>query len=630
MPEPLYVGHQPQLQHIAEELRPRAHNPTVQQPPFLLFYISGPKGSGRRTFVKRLWEEISQTEVPRVLFCVDNPAEGNIARQLLDSCKANRSYLDDALKQIVNEAEGQAKRLDEAGSPLPDDAKITVWSELVEQHLLEDSRNNRGLQLLLVLPELSSMSSDLMESLSQTTPRSNANVDCRIITTGTTKTDLDLIQKIFPDRTPVDEIALQPLTPEDVEQWLHAMQSPTDLTMEVYKRCGGLPVKLENALKEVQQERQERSMMAMAENALGDTKDSLRKNLCLAAMLPEINEQALFTLMLPEDATAVMTNLRQSDWSDSGWREGSFIASAEVRQALVKYLERKYPADYNNALPLASQFARIHAAIPSGKHREYLARLSIFNYFNLEVLREIMPDLANDMANLLKGNPAYFENTGTSFRLKPEIRQAVEAFMKLAKYAVTDSDKARITTAWETRRQKIMDLMHDTEEKVKKEETSLGGLQTQIKQINNSIEKEQSHLFRIRQKSQQRNTRKEQKSDHRGGIRIWRIALEGLGTIIIYISFLLYSRSSLIYAAVGVGLILAGLFVNGRMLSPVREPDVSTPQRADNLDVFERNLKFLNIKKGQLETRQNAIAASIARERTSLKEQDKQLREPYS
>jgi hypothetical protein len=68
------------------------------------------------------------------------------------------------------------------------------------------------------------------------------------------------------------------------------------------------------------------------------------------------------------------------------------------------------------------------------------------------------------------------------------------------------------------------------------------------------------------------------------------------------------------------------------MLATVPVPaQASTEQlRNDDLDKLERNLHFLNLKRGQLETRQNLVAMNIAKEKSALKEFDKLLREPYS
>ncbi|HNX05433.1 MAG TPA: hypothetical protein PKI32_08010, partial [Opitutales bacterium] len=114
------------------------------------------------------------------------------------------------------------------------------------------------------------------------------------------------------------------------------------------------------------------------------------------------------------------------------------------------------------------------------------------------------------------------------------------------------------------------------------------------------------------------------------GIQIGRWAMQVLGLAIIYISILVASKTSIIYIALGIALIVGGLFVKGGVLAPAPQAGPMRDSPPEDLDRHEKNLHFLNIKRGQLESRQNLVAMSIAREKSSLKEFDKQLREPYS
>ena len=83
-----YLGHQAQLQHIAEELSPRAT--ARETPPPMLFYVSGPAGSGRKTLVSRLWGMISPGEVPRILFTFNPGHDEDAVANLASSAKANQ------------------------------------------------------------------------------------------------------------------------------------------------------------------------------------------------------------------------------------------------------------------------------------------------------------------------------------------------------------------------------------------------------------------------------------------------------------------------------------------------------------------------------------------------------------
>ena len=631
MADEIFVGYETQLRQIAVELQSRAPVSPTAALPIQLFNVNGPAGSGKRTLIKRLWAQVSTGEVPRILFTI-NPAEtDDIAERLLADAKTNRSYLDDTLEKITTELQGQAKRLEDAGRPLPPEARLTLLSEMIEQRLIDDPSNGHNLQILFALPELLALPQPQRETIARLLPRGTTNVDCRVIVTTPSPGSQDDLTKLFPERVPVGDVPLPILSPEEVEAWILGKKIAQEFAAAIYQRSGGLPGRLEHCALEVMRERQERMLTLMAEDALTGLDDNQKQLLCLAVLLPDVNQVTLRVLMSAEDAQATMQLVRHSDWPESGWQDTSFIVGKQIRQALIKYLEAHYPQAARKAAPQAEQFAQIHTLIPTSAQREALARLSAFNYFNDSLLREVMPTVADATMRIVQETPGYFENSGSNFKLKPEVRQAVESYIKMVDYTIPDEDRAKIAASWDARRRKIMDLIVTSEAKAKRETDSLNLVQVQIKQLSVSIDGELDRINRMRRKSQ-RKTRSQNESSAAGhGMQIGRLAMQIAGFVIIYLSFLFYSRTTLIYAAVGVGLILGALFVKGGVLAHASAASSDdAPASPVDIDKHEKNLHFLNIKRGQLESRQNIVASSIAREKTALKEFDKQLREPYS
>jgi len=628
MDEPFYIGHETQLRDLAEALS--VSIPNADKAPALFFHVSGPPGAGKQCFLNRLWDRLSGGEVPRLFFTLSPSPEEDLdfAAQLVRGAKTNRSYLGETIKAIGSSIQLQNEHLEEAGRPLPTEARLTMWADMVEQQLIEDPKNNRNLQIIIALPDFPAFAPQIQEMLARLFPRKTESVDCRIIVTSALKETGAQLQKLFPERMPPEEVSLPALTIDEVEQWAQAKQFPHEFVPELYQRCGGLPGRLDMTAQEVKLEQQERVLIIQAEELLAQFNQNEREWVCMAAMLPEINVETLQAVLTDDQASMTMLALRQSNWPDGTWRERTLCLGEQTRVALIKYLERKYVKSFRKIIPVAEQLGAIHKAIPSGEHREILARLTAFNYFNNDLLREVMGPLADQAIEVVSAHQGYFENSGSNMRMRQDIRHAAENYIKLIKYEIPDAEKRKISAAWDQKRDQILAAMANSEEKIKAESDALETIHSQIKRLSGEIDNESVNLNRLRRRARQKQEAPPSGSSSKNPV--WQIVMQALGFVILYISILLSSRASLFYAAVGIGLMFGGLFIKGGMLAHATVTPDMTASPSDGLDKHERNLHFLNLKRGQLQTRHNLAALSIARERSAVKEFDKQLREPYS
>jgi len=332
---------------------------------------------------------------------------------------------------------------------------------------------------------------------------------------------------------------------------------------------------------------------------------------------------------MPEDETSRAEQaVRGLSLPDCAWQGRSLLIGPQLRPALQKWLERNDPPLYRRSIGPAQEFAQVQAQIPEGAHRQILARLSTFNYFNAELLQEVMGAIAAEVMRFVEGHGSgYFEGSGANLRIRPALRPLVESYIRLVQHKNPEGEAARVQAAWNLRRQQILDLMGKTEDHIKLEGETMGLVQGQIKRLRVEIDAEEDNMQRARRKAMPASPRTQEQ--RRQGASAGSIVLQAAGTAVLYFSILLSSKVSLAYSALGIGCILAGLFLQGRKLTAAHATAGPMPAPAADLSRFERNLHFLNLKRSQLEARHNQSAALIARDRAQLKEFDKLLREPY-
>jgi hypothetical protein len=129
MDQAYYIGHERQLQHLADQLSVKARAQAAPR----LFVVSGPEGSGKRTLMERLWQQLSNGEVPRVMVYLGSEGE-DMAQRLIHGSRSNRAYIGAVWRRSppgCRASPAPARR-----GAVPPGARDEVV-DLVEQHMVE-------------------------------------------------------------------------------------------------------------------------------------------------------------------------------------------------------------------------------------------------------------------------------------------------------------------------------------------------------------------------------------------------------------------------------------------------------------------------------------------------------------
>jgi hypothetical protein len=616
------VGHELQLVALTNELRMRSDSSYQVSPYNRVFYVCGPAGSGMRTFVTRLWENLSGRETPRILFRIDPRSGLPLDEQLKKSVEASKSQYHSMLEDLSMEIDRQTARYETKGKKLPNIGKLALWAARIQQRIV-DNPDIKALQLIFALHDYANLPELHRKVLSRAIPRSTDNIDVRIIITGQDEDALTEIDALFFDRAPASRIDLPPVTLNEVLKWLYAKDIPTEFADAILERAHGLPGLLDSACEEVQNERGDLLLVRIAENALGGICGELRKYICMAALLPEINRDSLRAIMPEIRVQECMNVLKICDWSDCWWKNESFVFGSRVGKALCTYLENNHKPTFDDTSIVAGQLATICAAIPAYEDRLLLTRLLAFHYFNRHALLAIMPeDVERTFAFAMRHLDDYFERSGENLRMRPGTRQLVEQYAVLTRQPNDNVTRFNIQKLWETRRKALSDDIAHCEDKLDKDTAALFSVRKHLSEL----DKNHAAKRDARPRSFNQPTTEDQEAAGTGKTKTAGLFLQAAGTCVLYLCLLSSSRAAILYALLGLGLIVSGLF---SYQSPTGRSNVAKPENKEDSQEQARDEDARSELRCELEMKEDWIASKIAEGKREKRSLIRQMDEAY-
>lgn len=617
------VGHELQLVALSNELRMRSHSSYSVSPYNRVFYVCGPVGSGMRTFVSRLWDTLSGRETPRIIFRIDPRNDVTLDEQLKLCAEASKSYHVPLLEQLAMDIDRQTARYEKSGKQLPQVGKVALWAALMQQRVV-DNPDIKALQLIFVIHDFSNLAELHRKVLSRAIPRSTDNIDVRIIITGQDEIVLQEIDALFFDRAPASRINLPPVTLNEVVKWLYSRDIPIEFADAILDRAHGLPGMLDKACEEIQQERGELLLVRIAENALSGVSGELRKYICMAAMLPEINRDSLRAIMPEIRMNETMTILRVCDWNDCWWKNESFVFGNRVGDALCSFLEANHKPTYDDTKVIAEQLTTICTGIPAYEDRITLIHLLAFYYFNRHALLEIMPDNAERaFAFAMRHLDDYFERSGENLRMRPGIRQLVEHYAVLTRQPNDNVTRFKIQKLWEARQKALSNGIAQCEDRLDKHTTALFSIKRRLSEMDTSHAAKRG----ARPRSFNHPITEDQEAAGTGKNKTAGLAMQAVGTCVLYLCLLSSSRAAIIYALIGLGLIVSGLF--SYKTPQTRTPEAKPEKEEEPQLTARQDTESDSEARCELEMKESWIASKIAEEKRELRSLIRQMDEAY-
>ena len=662
----VYIGRNEEIDFLIKEL---SRSTQFHGPP-LVFFVKGGEGSGKKSLFTRLQEQLEAAEVsflwirPRELHYISTPEElpEFFARSVECLDPAFQARIDRFVESMVKSRSASSLEHEEetraaatsgagkgaGGSPAlspESQQKSESWMVDFKRYILDQEKDVevplRAPRAIIVLDNYDSLSTAkkewiarfIVEPVSALVPA----YDIRFLLSGEQSISENPIWRSFWKNlaTDIAEMELPPFTMEEVEEYLATVGLPDRLAAQILEESEGIPSRIADSVASLSGEEEALHRTDSIDLILKDRTSEQRNWLFCASFADEITEETLRLFLGNEEAEAAfmwLNKLRDDIFQRRDQRVSMKLA---VRDAVRRWLQRNEKAKFREYQRMAQSFAEVTGVIPDGEHREKLAQLSAFNYFNPELLSAVFEETADSYLTFIKHNRQHFRVAGPNLQLVKSLQSPVANYRRLVQQEHSRSLLERIGSAWKRKRDSTIREMNEVEERIHVERSAVEEIERELNVATKMISLvSESH----------KDARNSQGESPRVGKELSRarnptsLLLEATGTIVLYFSILFSNEFSLGYCTLGVLIILIGIFWPQRSAvpalshspagpgaSPVSSP-LNTSLKAKRI---EKDLRLLNFKKSNLEQRKHSASMRMARHKSCLSRLDELLQQPY-
>lgn len=627
------TGRHEEIGVLVGELR----SSTIAQGAPHLLAVTGPKGIGKDRVLRAMLKQ--DTQIARDLLWIDlghlasTPNLEGLLRGWLNGMSSSSSAVNRAIREFRN---GWSPLLSTGSDPESLAQKIS--SGFAEEFVRKLARQSgMSLVIIFIVRQSDQLNSEMQRWLRQFVIEPmlafRDAVDFRFLLSAE---KLGIDSEAFraqwqPLHEGARQIELQPFGPAQVAEWLRQKKLDETLADELCQRTGGMPEKLEAEVEGLQQERNAAQLLEIAQNYMLGKSEEEQQWLCLAGCLGTVSEDAL-RLFLSRDKAREAILWLQRQAIPMARNEDYLVLDDNIQRALRKYFEQGDRARFQKVDKQAAAFNAIREKIPEPDARNILAHLSAFVYFNPVVLEQVFGATGKRYAAFARSNGRYFVSGKTNYRIAEAYAKLIQQYKELTQFALPQGIEQKISSLWQTKRDTLMREMNELEARMKSEQTALAKVEDELANIDVRL-RNQSRLRERAARLDEGSTPRKRKMSKPNSLGF---ILMIIGVVVLYLSFFFADRFTLLYACVGIGLILLGFF--GPFTQSVEvvtdsqgQAQPSNPQKNRQiLENADRNLRLLDIKRNSIKGKHTMAARRMSGYKNALNRLKAELDEPYA
>ncbi|MFP6901893.1 MAG: hypothetical protein VCA36_13180, partial [Opitutales bacterium] len=413
-------------------------------------------------------------------------------------------------------------------------------------------------------------------------------------------------------------VRLAPLTEEECGELARKRGINTISGSELFARTKGIPSHVEDELEMHAVTREPLPAGSDVASLPEGLSDQQTQWVARAACLNSLTVEGLSLFYDRKEAIEAFNWLRYSSNLTHRLPGRTIGLNPNSRQAALDWFRKSDPSGAQAAMNRAERLADFQARIPTEDERRMLLLLSHFLFFDVDVLKAVVGEKAEEYMAFIKKRPEWFVQTTYNYQMLPEYRDICQRFHDLIGVSSMDQEtRQKILACWERKKQtntQKQNLLRSEESKLHEELASVDhqakSLESAREQILNPVE--ESFVASRGKKRRQ--------------VKIGTsFGFLTLGIVVLGLSLGMRDLFSVYHAAAGIFLTMAGFF----WPIVVHEAPAAISASGMNQFAVETQQRVLQFRLNGLDTRRAKLKTSLGGVHREARGLEEILEEPY-
>lgn len=604
LPEQGLIGRTRELEELVRSLT----LDTSQDKPAPIL-IRGPEGIGRKSLLAAAWAKLAERRVDALLFhcpSLQTSTPREIATTLCSEGLFGSGHnCRDFIREFTRREDVRQEH-DHSAKPLANaPEEVLAWLTRLADGLVE--RDGKVVpafmhsRFFVAFTDLDRREASLQrwladQLLTKLSEALGPNLQPRVIVTACQSLEKKRPSGDYWDLAPrAVEIPLGPLDASEIADWLTRQSLPVDLAPTIVEVSGGIPGRIDEALRAALRRRNLPKLLERAEELLAKRSDGQIEILTRAAYLTEITVDALSIFSSRAEASrahAWLCTLPQVSARD----DDALALREKDAEALQAWLEETYSDKHLQNLALAEKFLRACRAIPSRDHRRMLCQLAELRHFSEKLIAEVYPRRMRSLWNFVHRNPRYFVKSGENLSLAPEYREAIQPYLDVLDSEDRQDVKQLAHNAWLREQARLRQEQAKLDAQAKQRHGAIEVVRQEMKALDAKLSQSRKRIQRLHQKQKRRE--QQRSTPQHSNVMPTILQAGGVGGFLT--GLFVASDYATVFIMGGLGCLLAGVIMGVRAHRPAMGPLDGLTERITR---EEKNRQLLELKRSNLERR---------------------------